>query len=169
MLVGPRVTLRPIEETDLLAVAQILAKPGVAEWWPVHSEAALRSDILEDEESVSLAIEYDGRLIGLVMYSEDLWRDYFAVGIDIALDVDFRGQGLGPEVLKTLIAWLIDVGGHHRIYIDPAAANTPAIKAYEKAGFKRSGIMREYELGPDGKWRDGLLMDLLAREFERLA
>jgi aminoglycoside 6'-N-acetyltransferase len=26
--------------------------------------------------------------------------------------------------------------------------------------------MREYERGADGTWHDGLLMDLLAREFE---
>jgi aminoglycoside 6'-N-acetyltransferase len=26
--------------------------------------------------------------------------------------------------------------------------------------------MREYERGADGSWHDGLLMELLAREFE---
>jgi aminoglycoside 6'-N-acetyltransferase len=26
--------------------------------------------------------------------------------------------------------------------------------------------MRDYERGPDGTWHDGLLMDLLAREFD---
>jgi aminoglycoside 6'-N-acetyltransferase len=26
--------------------------------------------------------------------------------------------------------------------------------------------MRDYERGPDGTWHDGLLMDLLAREFQ---
>jgi hypothetical protein len=27
-------------------------------------------------------------------------------------------------------------------------------------------VMREYWRSPEGVWRDGLLMDLLAREFE---
>ena len=27
------------------------------------------------------------------------------------------------------------------------------------------GVLRHYELGPDGAWRDGLLMDLLAEEL----
>ncbi len=26
-------------------------------------------------------------------------------------------------------------------------------------------MMRRYELGPDGTWHDGLLMDMLAEEF----
>jgi aminoglycoside 6'-N-acetyltransferase len=49
--------------------------------------------------------------------------------------------------------------------IDPAADNEAAIKAYEKVGFGRVGIMRAYERGPDGTWHDGLLMDMLAEEL----
>ena len=52
----------------------------------------------------------------------------------------------------------------HRITIDPAAANTAAIRAYEKVGFRPVGVMRSYERGPDGTWHDGLLMELLAGE-----
>jgi aminoglycoside 6'-N-acetyltransferase len=32
----------------------------------------------------------------------------------------------------------------------------------ENTGFKPVGLMREYWRDPDGVWRDGLLMDLLA-------
>jgi aminoglycoside 6'-N-acetyltransferase len=32
-------------------------------------------------------------------------------------------------------------------------------------GFKRVGVMRLYERGPDGTFHDGLLMDLLAGEL----
>jgi aminoglycoside 6'-N-acetyltransferase len=56
--------------------------------------------------------------------------------------------------------------GHHRLTIDPAAANRNAIRAYESVGFKPVGLMRKYERGRDGTWHDGLLMDLLAEEFE---
>ena len=61
---------------------------------------------------------------------------------------------------------LIHDRGHHRLTIDPAAHNERAIRCYEKVGFKRVGIMREYWLDPEGVWRDGLLLDLLAREFD---
>jgi aminoglycoside 6'-N-acetyltransferase len=32
-------------------------------------------------------------------------------------------------------------------------------------GFRRVGIIRNYERGPDGVWHDGLLMDMLKEEF----
>jgi aminoglycoside 6'-N-acetyltransferase len=51
--------------------------------------------------------------------------------------------------------------GHHRITIDPAAANERAIRCYQKLGFRPVGIMRQYERGNDGRFHDGLLMDLL--------
>ena len=60
---------------------------------------------------------------------------------------------------------LIDDRGHHRITIDPSASNAAAIRVYEKAGFRRVGVMRRYEreIGGAG-WRDGVLMELLAGE-----
>jgi aminoglycoside 6'-N-acetyltransferase len=51
------------------------------------------------------------------------------------------------------------------VTIDPAAANTRAIAAYAKVGFRPVGVMRKYERGPDGTWHDGLLMDLLREEL----
>lgn len=60
---------------------------------------------------------------------------------------------------------MFDDRGHHRLTIDPAAANKQAIRAYRRIGFRPVGIMRQYERGPDGNWRDGLLMDLLSGEL----
>ena len=58
---------------------------------------------------------------------------------------------------------LIDERGHHRITIDPAAGNAAAIRAYEKAGFTRVGIMRRYERDVGGGgWHDGLLMEYVS-------
>ncbi len=67
--------------------------------------------------------------------------------------------------MRTVARWLLEVRGHHRITIDPAAANVHAIRAYAKVGFRPVGVMREYERGPDGTWHDGLLMDLLRGEL----
>ena len=68
--------------------------------------------------------------------------------------------------MRTLGRWLVAERGHHRLTIDPAAANDAAIRAYEKVGFKRVGVLREYERDPrTGAWRDGLLMDLLASDL----
>ena len=47
--------------------------------------------------------------------------------------------------------------------IDPAVDNAPAIRCYEKAGFRRVGVMRAaWRDGWTGEWRDTLFMELVA-------
>ena len=76
-----------------------------------------------------------------------------------------RVAALGPEAIRLVARHLFGERGHHRLIIDPAVANERAIRAYEKVGFRRVGVMRRYERGADGTWHDGLLMDLLADEL----
>ena len=88
-------------------------------------------------------------------------------GIDIYLSGHGQGQGLGTEAVALLARFLCEQRGHHRLTIDPAAANHRAIRCYEKVGFRRVGVLRQYERGPDGRFHDGLLMDLLRPELAR--
>jgi aminoglycoside 6'-N-acetyltransferase len=125
----------------------------------------VRRDLLEDPETVPFAVETDNELIGVVMYSEETEPDYRHAGIDITLTTARHGQSLGTETLRVLARYLIEERGHHRLTIDPAAANERAIRAYEAVGFRAVGVMRDYERGPDGTWHDGLLMDMLAGEL----
>jgi aminoglycoside 6'-N-acetyltransferase len=165
ILRGARVTLRQLEVADIARVLEILREPEVARWWGEHDEARVRRDLLEDSETVSFAIEEDGDLIGVVMYSEETEPDYRHAGIDITLTTARHGQGFGTETLRVVARYLIHERGHHRLTIDPAAANERAIRAYEAVGFRPVGVMRDYERGQDGTWRDGLLMDMLAAEL----
>ncbi len=73
---------------------------------------------------------------------------------------------MGTTAVGLVARFLCDQRGHHRLTIDPAATNTRAIRCYEKVGFRPVGIMRRYERGPDGRFHDGLLMDLLRDDLE---
>ena len=84
---------------------------------------------------------------------------------DLFLSAAFQGRGLGVDAVRTVARHLIVERGHHRLVIDPAADNGRAVRCYEKVGFKRVGVMREYWRDPEGVWRDGLLLDLLAQEL----
>ena len=86
-------------------------------------------------------------------------------GIDLFVATGFQGRGIGPEAIRLVARHLFEERGHHRLTIDPAAANERAIWAYEKVGFRRVGVMRLYERSIDGTWHDGLLMDMLAGEL----
>ncbi len=87
--------------------------------------------------------------------------------MDIFLTTPRQGEGLGTEAIRLLASYLFGERGHHRLTIDPAAENVGAIRAYERVGFRAVGIMRKYERGPGGVWRDGLLMDMLEEEFRQ--
>jgi aminoglycoside 6'-N-acetyltransferase len=152
---GERVVLRAVKGEDVEVLGEILREPEVAAWWaPV------------DDFDEMLAIVLDGRVVGAIQYDEEDDEDYRHAGIDIFLSARHHGRGLGTDSVRTLARWLIRDRGHHRITIDPAVANTVAVRCYAKVGFKPVGTMREYERDPvSGEWRDGLLMDLLAREL----
>ena len=164
---GERVTLRPLEAADAPRLAAIAAEPEVARWWLGLTEG----DILEmagpGDDVVAFVIELDGELIGLVQAGEELDPDYRHASIDLFLGTAWQGQGLGADTVRTLARWLFEERGHHRITIDPAVANERAIRAYERIGFKRVGVMRRYERGVDGEWHDGLLLDLLPEDLAR--
>jgi aminoglycoside 6'-N-acetyltransferase len=166
LLRGERVALRPLVAEDLNAVYTALQEPGVARWWGAFDADRIRDELLETAGTTAFAIEVDGAFAGVLMCSEELDPDYRHAGIDIFLAEAYQDRGYGSEAIRVLARHLFDEGGHHRLTIDPALANKRAIRAYERVGFRRVGVMREYERGPDGSWHDGLLMDLLAREFE---
>lgn len=162
---GDRVVLRPLTEADVPALVAIQSQPSVARWWGPPDEADLRQQAAGESEETAFAITVDGALAGLIQYAEDEEPMYRHAGIDLFLGEEFQGQGLGADAVRTVARYLIESRGHHRLTIDPAADNHAAIRAYEKVGFRPVGVMRRYERTPDGEWRDGLLMDLLADEL----
>jgi aminoglycoside 6'-N-acetyltransferase len=166
ILTGAAVHLRPAATADVAELARIRATPEVRQWWRGRDDlvAEVTGD-LADEETTWFSIEHDGRVVGAISYREESDREYRHAAIDIFLDPAVRGRGLGTDALRTLAGHLIVDCGHHRLTIDPAADNSAAIRSYEKVGFRPVGIMRQYEIGLDGTFHDGLLMDLLAAEL----
>src|SRR6267142_1992495 len=120
-LQGELVRLRPMVEADRAAL--IGGEPDWFVW----------------------AIEADDAFVGSVQASEENDPDYRHAGIDIFIAARFQGRGLGTDAVRTVARWLFEERGHHRLTIDPAAANARAIRTYEKVGFRPVGVMRRYE------------------------
>ena len=167
LLRGRYVSIRPLRAEDVGRIAEIQAEPGVARWWGAPDEAYLRRQAAGETDEKVFAVESGGELVGLIQYHEEEDPEFRHAVIDIFLSERVHGRGLGTDAVRTLACYLIDDRGHHRLTIDPAAHNTAAVRTYEKVGFRPVGTMREYWRSPEGTWRDGLLMDLLARELVR--
>jgi aminoglycoside 6'-N-acetyltransferase len=152
--------LRPLAAADAAELRRILLTPEVARWWDVPDEGFPLTD---DPDATRLVIEVDGAVAGMIQFAEELEPKYRHASVDLFLDPALHGRGIGTEAVRQVVRLLIGERGHHRITIDPAAANAAAIRAYEKAGFRPVGTMRSYERDVGGAgWHDGLLMELLA-------
>jgi aminoglycoside 6'-N-acetyltransferase len=166
-LVGRSVVLVPMRDEHVEALVAILREPSVEHWWPSTDDAARRRHLEPEPDVVGFAVlaRPGGDVIGYLQTAEETEPDFRHAGIDLFLTSDRQGQGHGPDAIRTAVRWLIGERGHHRITIDPAVDNGPAIRAYEKVGFRRVGVLRRYQRFADGTWRDGLLMELLADEL----
>lgn len=166
-LQGELVTLRPIRADDREALLAVLRDPSVVAVWDTRGPETSVDEILSGDKGwTPFAIEVDGEFAGSIQCSEeDDDGDYRHAGIDIFMSSGFQGRGIGTDAVRTLARYLLEVRGHHRLTIDPAADNARAIRTYEKVGFKPVGVMRKYERGGDGTYHDGLLMDMLAGEL----
>jgi aminoglycoside 6'-N-acetyltransferase len=156
------IVLRPLGDGDEAELSRIHSTPEVTRWWGEPEPGFPWSD---DPDSVRLAIELDGALVGMIQFSEEPTPRYRHASIDLFLDPAVHGRGVGSETVRRLVRMLFEERGHRRVTIDPALANHAAIRAYEKVGFRRVGVMRGYERDPSGEgWHDGLLMELLAED-----
>ena len=156
--------LRPGRPEDAGRLIRIRNEPEVARRW---GTADIEEEIGEGfiEADRGFVIEVSGEVVGGIQYGEEDDPMYRHANMDIFLSASHHGRGLGSEAIRVLARHLFEECGHHRLTIDPASDNAPAIRAYERVGFRRVGIMRSYERGTDGVWHDGLLMDMLAEEF----
>lgn len=161
ILRGERLVLRSLEPADVPRLVEIAAEPAVRRWWRDVTSGDLEEVVAGEEAVTGFAIELDGEVVGLIQYHEEAEPDYRHAGVDLFLATAQHGKGLGREAVSRLVRHLVDDLGHHRITIDPAAANEPAIRAYTAAGFRPVGVMRRYERGLDGRFHDGLLMELV--------
>jgi aminoglycoside 6'-N-acetyltransferase len=163
ILRGERVLLRPGRAEDVERLAEIGREPEVAQWWGGFGEEDNTREFVD--ASNGFVIEVDEEVVGAIQYAEENEPMYRHAGIDIFVTSSRRGKRLGSEAIRVLARYLFEERGHHRLTIDPAASNDVAIRAYERVGFRKVGVMRQYERGPDSTWRDGLLMDMLREDF----
>lgn len=162
-LLGERLALAPVTAEHVPELRRILATPQVRQHW----RDASPHWPFDDSSATRFAVLIDGAVRGMVQYGEEQDVDYRHASIDIFLDASVHGRGVGRDAVATLARHLVHDRGHHRLVIDPAADNEPAIRCYAAVGFRPVGIMRRYERDADGAgWHDGLLMDLLAEELD---
>jgi RimJ/RimL family protein N-acetyltransferase len=111
------------------------------------------------------AIERRGEVIGMINHNR-IDRDNNNTTIDVIIGrKDCWDRGFGTDALCVFCAFLFRTYDLHRIWLGTYAHNIRAIRAYEKVGFRREGLLREDGL-IQGRYADTVIMGLLRRDFE---
>lgn len=161
-IAGQTVVLRPTAAAHVPTFLAILGHPDIAKWWGGYDLERVRRELLGPQ---CYAIELAGEVIGLIIYREEVDPDHRHAAMDLALHPGHQSQGLGADAMRAMARFLFRNRGHHRVVVDPAAHNVRAVRSCERAGFRRVGVLRQYERTADGQWHDGLLMDLLVDDL----
>lgn len=83
----------------------------------------------------------------------------------IMLAPEARGRGLGTQATRLTLDYAFHITNMRMVWLKVLAPNQAGIRAYEKAGFRTAGNLREagYWLG---RTCDEVIMDAIAEEFE---
>jgi len=147
-------SFRSMTAVDLPLVHRWLKQPHVIEWWGDSDEQyRLVSGDLDEPAIDQFIVSIDGRDFGYIQcYDLSDWDSGFGAhpqgtrGIDQFIgEPDMVDRGHGSAFIRAFIERTL-ADGAPRVVTDPDPVNARAVRAYEKAGFARAGLVDT----PDG-------------------
>jgi RimJ/RimL family protein N-acetyltransferase len=163
---GRRWTLRPARPTDARPLASLFAAVRAEGRWMVSppsavnepSEAFFIGEMIRSGDGLTLVAEADGEVVGNVLVSLDRNVVSAHIGtLSICVADAWRDVGVGSALVRAAIDWSRERGlGKLALGVFPD--NERAIAVYESAGFVREGVRRRQYRGPNGTFRDEVLM-----------
>ena len=142
----PPVNFRKMTFDDVKAVADIEFRSFSLPW---DLEDFWHEVINKDSESI--VGELDGKVIAYAC----AWLSFDEADIaNIAVDENFRGQGIGRKLFAELLN-RIKLRGVKSVTLEVRVSNIAAINLYESFGFKGVGTRKKYYCSPE---EDALIM-----------
>lgn len=174
LLVGKKVKLTSFKEEYLPTFESWYNDAGFLRLYDVisafpKSEDELREMILDTRRSsdkyiFAIQTKQTDKFVGVTGFENILWNNGTAVVYIGIGDNSFRGQGIGKEALALTLEFGFQELNLHRIQLTVLSYNKPAIALYEKLGFKKEGVYREF-IHRDGKRHDMYLYGILRNEW----
>ena len=174
MLYGDNIRLRAIERTDIPAFLRWFNDPEVRENLLLFAPMSVAQEELWFENKLQKNDEY---LFAIEAHVEDAWVHIGNVGLHaidwkngstifgIAIgEKAYWNKGYGTDATRAMLRFAFAELNLHRVELEVFANNARAMRAYEKAGFKREGTRRQANFH-DGQYRDAHIMAVLQEEF----
>jgi RimJ/RimL family protein N-acetyltransferase len=171
-LIGDKVYLRPLEMSDTTEMTTWMNDPDVTRtlgmYRPMNeeNERAFVERVTRSDNEVGFAImtRHGDRFIGTTGLMQIQWRDRQACfGISIG-DKASWGRGFGTEATRLVTGYAFETLNLNRVWLNVYDFNHAGIRAYETAGYRREGVLRQATFR-EGAYHDVLVMAVLREEW----
>jgi RimJ/RimL family protein N-acetyltransferase len=172
-LIGRSVYLRPLEREDAALVQPWMNDPDVNRTMRTHgplslcAEQAYIDKLLQNEHACTAVIvrrDVD-QAIGLCgLHQIDFQQRHCIFGITIG-DKDAWGMGFGTEATFLMVQHAFETMNLNRVALQVYEYNQRGLRAYEKVGFRKEGVLRQ-ENYREGRYWDTILMAMLRQEWD---
>ncbi|MCA1059720.1 acetyltransferase [Rossellomorea aquimaris] len=167
--------VRPLEDRDKYTISRWLSDPSVLEFYEGRDRSftpqMVEEKFFSDRGVMSCLVEYEGNEIGYLQYyqlDEETMIRYGYTNLDEVIygtdqfigETEYWNKGVGTQLIRTVVEYLLQKEGVHRLVMDPMTWNTRAIRCYEKCGYSKARILREHELH-EGEYHDAWLMEFI--------
>jgi RimJ/RimL family protein N-acetyltransferase len=175
-LTSPRLLLRKLKLEDSDAMFAYRSDPEVSRYqnWEAGSLEEVVAFI--DEQSViqpnipgtwfqlAITLKHDNILVGDcgLHFPADVHQQ---VEIGITLSPLFQGMGYASETLKTIMGFVFDTLGKHRLYGSADGRNKASLALMERIGMRREAYFRQ-SYWAKGEWTDDVVYAILATEWK---
>ena len=176
LLEGTRVRLVPLSAADTATVARWQHDASYLRLLDANaaypkSESQVGEWIREGQRGrehflFGIRVLLSDDLIGFVELGDVLWthrNSWLTIAIG---EPEYRSRGYGSEAIDLVLDFAFRELNLHRIQLTVFSYNQAAIHVYEKLGFQREGVYREF-LERDGQRYDMYLYAMLRREWEQ--
>jgi len=178
-LSGHKVYLVALDDSHISRYLELSDDPELVStmgWRPFGVDE--RERFLQFMQMLSIPHYNDGQLLAfsIISVEEDKPIGYvYLTGIDedksraelgiAIMEKDYRGHGYGTEALKLTLRYGFEILGLALIGLTVFPFNKRAARAYEKAGFRRRGLLPKSWRLPDGEYVDMVLMEIIREQW----
>jgi len=171
-LIGDKVYLRPLAETDLERTHKWVNSPEIVDAMslrgPISREQQQKwfEALARDQSKVVFAICWkasDEHIGNVSLRDIDKVNRNAMFSIFIAHE-NYRGRGAGSEATRLILDYAFHSLKLHKVYLRAISTNQAAIGMYRKLGFVEEGCLREHEYHRR-KYVDNILLGILAHEW----
>ncbi|WP_228290841.1 GNAT family N-acetyltransferase [Shewanella cyperi] len=170
---SPRLLLRAFQHSDLTAFATYRADPHIARYQSWSSYSLADAERLY-EGMQGLAFATPGCWYQIALANPDTdellgdlalhFIDEAQVELGFTLSAAAQGKGLATEAVNTILSYLFDTLGKHRVIAVTDAQNAAAAQLLERCGFRREAHWID-NVFFKGAWGSEYQYAILAREW----